>query len=77
MNAELVVTLDDTIKRYEDVTMNAIAVEAKIRPGTVSDLCAGRSKAIKFETLQAIVNALNTLTNERHTIEDVIAIEYR
>lgn len=70
------ITLNDTIIKHEGLTRNAIAVEGKIRPATVGELVNGESKAISFVTLTKIVDALNTLTGERHTIEDVMKIEY-
>lgn len=76
MNATVKITLKETIDKYEGLTRNAVAVEAKIRPATISELYNGESKAIKFDTLERIVNALNTLTHEKHTIDDIITIEY-
>lgn len=76
MKAKVKITLNETINKYEGLTRNAVAVEAKVRPATVNDLCSNVSKAIKFDTLERIVNALNTLTGERHAIDDIIKIEY-
>lgn len=76
MKSNVKITLNNTINKYEGLTRNAVAVEARVRPATVNDLCSGVSKAVKFDTLKRIVDALNTLTGERHTIEDVIIIEY-
>lgn len=69
------ITLDETLNSY-DISRNAIAVEGKIRPATISELVNGKSKSISFATLQKIVDALNTLTGDKHSIEDVILIEY-
>ncbi|OCS82256.1 helix-turn-helix domain-containing protein [Caryophanon tenue] len=59
------ITLSQTLKELEErgknLTKNAIAVEAKVRPSTLSDLAKGDSKAIKFETLNDILNAMNRL----------------
>lgn len=69
------VTLEETIKNAK-LSRNKIAVEGKIRPATISELCTGKSKAISFETLEKIVKALDTLDPSRkHTIEDVLQIE--
>lgn len=76
MKSNVKITLNNTINKYEGLTRNAVAVEARVRPATVNDLCSDVSKAVKFDTLKRIVDALNTLTGERHTIEDVIIIEY-
>ena len=76
MKANVKVTLEETIKKHEGLTRNAVAVEGKIRPATIGELCRNESKAISFDTLQRIVNALNILTGDKHTIEDIITIEY-
>lgn len=72
-------TLKDTLDEL-GTTMNAVAVEAKIRPATVSDLVNGRSKSVNFETLTAIVDALNRISiekdkNKKYGIEDVFTYE--
>lgn len=58
------------------LTKNAIAVEAKVRPSTLSDLAAEKSKSIKFETLDAILDAMNTLSpDNQYTIADIFEYE--
>ena len=69
------ITLDETIKKHK-ITRNAVAVEGKIRPATITELCNGKSKGISFNTLTRIIGALNTLTSEQHTINDVIIVNY-
>lgn len=71
------ITLAETLERLKTegkpMTKNAIAVEAKTRPSTLSDLASGNSKAIKIETLNDILNAMNRLQpNENFTITDII-----
>lgn len=73
--AKVKITLEHTLKEA-GLSRNAVAVEGKIRPATISELINGKSKLISFDTLQRIVTAINTLTGERHTIDDVITIEY-
>ncbi len=75
MKTTIIFTLEDTLKEL-GITRNALAVEAKIRPGTISDLVNGRSKSVNFETLTAIIDALNRISFEkekvkRYRIEDV------
>lgn len=66
-------TLSNLEKKGINLTRNAIAVEAKVRPSTVSDLANNNSKAIKLETLNDILNAMNRLVStEDFTIEDII-----
>lgn len=75
MGERITFTLGKTLKEL-DITKNALAVEAKIRPATVGDLVEGRSKAINFDTLEVILNTINRIGNERgikkhYSIEDV------
>ncbi|MBT2682636.1 helix-turn-helix transcriptional regulator [Bacillus sp. ISL-37] len=62
------------------LTRNALAVEAKVRPATINDLVNGNAKQINFETLKAVIDALNRMAFEkgivkRHTVEDVFTYE--
>lgn len=76
MKAQVKITLNDTIERTDKLTRNKIAVEGRIRPATVSDLCNGKSKSISFETLTRIVDALDVLDDSRrHKITDVLIVE--
>lgn len=59
-----------------DITKNALAVEAKVRPATIHDLVNGNAKQVNFETLKAVIDALNRISFEKdfvkkHTVEDV------
>ncbi|MFE4430840.1 helix-turn-helix domain-containing protein [Peribacillus butanolivorans] len=68
-------SLEGTLKEL-DITKNALAVEAKVRPATIHDLVTGNAKQINFETLKAIIDALNRISFEngkvkRFSIEDV------
>lgn len=66
-------TLDRLDKQGKTITKNAIAVEARVRPSTLSDLAKRDSKAIKFETLNDILNAMNRLLpDEKFTIEHIV-----
>lgn len=69
--------LDKTIEASGGkLTKNAIAVEAKVRPSTLSDLASHKSKSLKIETLDAILNAMNTLIPDgQYTITDIIDYE--
>lgn len=75
IKANVKITLNETLED-SSLTRNAVAVEGKIRPATISELCNGKSKAISFDTLVRIVDALNTLSGDKHTINDVIEITY-
>ena len=76
------ITLSDTLQRLEKegitLTKNKIAVESKTRPSTLSDLANGTTKAIKLETLNDILNAMNRLYPEgSFTIEDIVKYEHK
>ncbi|KAB2333048.1 XRE family transcriptional regulator [Bacillus mesophilum] len=62
------------------ITKNAIAVESKVRPATIADLQNGQAKQINFETLKAIIDAMNRMAAVRgkekvYAIEDVFTYE--
>lgn len=68
--------LDETIKSSDHLTRNNIAVESKTRSNTLSDLCNGKTKAIKLETLNNILNAMNRLdSSKNYDISDIIVYE--
>lgn len=71
-------TLEKTLERL-NITRNRLAVEAKIRPNTISDLASGKTKRIEFATLISILDELNRVAKERGkreiTIEDIIAYD--
>lgn len=74
-------TLGDTLKELK-ITNNKLAVESKVRPGTIKDLVDGRSKSINFATIIAIVTALNRISNEKNIdkhcgIDDIFTIDER
>lgn len=75
----IVPKLGKTLEELE-ITKNALAVEAKVRPATVGDLVSGNARSIQFDTLTAILNALNRKSFEkgkvkRYGILDVIDFE--
>ncbi|WP_416720891.1 helix-turn-helix domain-containing protein [Bacillus subtilis] len=62
---KFVPTLSKTLKELDDLTRNALAVEAKVRPATINDIASGKSKQINMETLNAIIETLNTFAKEK------------
>lgn len=67
------ITLNETLEREGcKLTKNAIAVEAKIRPGTLSDLVNGKSKGVTFDTIERVIDAMNHLDpSGQYTLTDV------
>lgn len=69
-------TLGETLTSLDKSTRNALAVESKVRPTTINDLASGKAKQINFETLAAIIEALNQLAEEKgiekkHSVNDI------
>ncbi|MEC1560432.1 helix-turn-helix domain-containing protein [Bacillus haynesii] len=55
------------------ITKNKLAVEAKVRPATIGDLCEGKTKRLELETIEKILNVLNDLSpTKTYTIDDII-----
>ncbi|MDA1476283.1 helix-turn-helix domain-containing protein [Bacillus changyiensis] len=41
------------------ITNNKLAVEAKVRPATIGDLCEGKTKRLELDTIEKILDVLN------------------
>lgn len=68
----MIFTLGKTLDELK-ITKNKLAVEAKIRPNTISNLVNGDVNSIRMDTLQAIIDTLNTLSKE-NGVEKVYGI---
>lgn len=69
------ITLNDTLENSE-LTRNAIAVKAGIRPATLHELVTEKSKGFTFETLSKILDAMNELdTTRAYDIKDIFVYE--
>lgn len=71
--------LGNTLSELE-ITKNALAVESKVRPATINDLVVGKAKQVNFETLKAIIDAINRIAIEKGTtkvynVDDVFTYE--
>ncbi|MBU8759292.1 helix-turn-helix transcriptional regulator [Bacillus licheniformis] len=59
-----------------EITKNKLAVEAKVRPATIGDLCDGKTKRLELETIEKILNILNEFSHGKsYTIDDIILYE--
>lgn len=72
--------LEEVLKEV-DLTRNALAVEAKIRPATVADLYNGKSKRLELPTISSILDVLNKRStelglNKTYTIDSLIRYTY-
>ncbi len=68
---KIVFTLNKTLEEF-NLSRNKVAVESKIRPMAVGEMFKGKSKAIRIDTLERILETLNRLGNRPVTIEDVM-----
>jgi DNA-binding Xre family transcriptional regulator len=58
-----------------EVTKNALAREAKVRPNLIYEMCEGKTKRIDLETLSTIIDTLNHLSGKQHRLTDIL--EYK
>lgn len=74
-------TLKDTIDEL-GISMYKLSAEAKSRGGTVQSLVDESAKSIRFDKLEALLNALNDIAQSKgidkiYTITDIIDYEYK
>ncbi|KSU83413.1 Cro/C1-type HTH DNA-binding domain-containing protein [Fictibacillus enclensis] len=62
--------LDKTLEEL-DITRNALAVDAKVRPATIQDMVNGLPKRVEFKTLLAILDSLNGMKTKRGITRDI------
>lgn len=69
-----------TLKKTIDdlgITANALAVQARVRPLTIYDLCKGKSRQISLATLNDVILALNYFSQKKgvkkkHSVSDIL-----
>ena len=76
---EVKFTLGHTLKEL-DITINKLAVESKIRPGTIRDMVNGSSKSISLGNIVSILSVLNQISIEKerpkkYAVEDIFIVE--
>ncbi len=59
------------------ITKNKLSTESQVRYNTISDLVNGNANAVRFDSLEAIIDALNAIAAEKrinkiYKIDDVI-----
>lgn len=55
-----------------NVSRNALAREAKVRPNLIYDLCDGKTKRVDLSTLSIIIDTLRAMTGKDYRLTDVI-----
>ena len=64
------------------ITKNALAVEAKVRPATITTYANGDVSRIEIDTLINMLDAMNRMAAERglkkkYGIQDIVTYEYQ
>ncbi len=64
-----------------ELTRNALAVEAKVRPATIHDIYNGDSKRIELPTIQRILDTINDEARKKgktktYSLDDIIKYKY-
>ncbi|AHA71045.1 helix-turn-helix domain-containing protein [Bacillus cereus] len=59
------------------ITKNKLSTESQVRYNTISDLVNGNANAVRFDSLEAIIDALNSIAvekgiNKTYKIDDVV-----
>jgi DNA-binding Xre family transcriptional regulator len=75
MSLAIMIKLNELLeatKEEKEVTKNALAREAKVRPNLIYDLCDGKTKRIELDTLSTIIDTLQVLTGKSYTISDIL-----
>lgn len=73
--------LGDILEELQ-ITKNALAVEAKIRPATVANYVTGEVNRIEIPTLVNMLDALNRFADEKkkgtkYGIDDIMSYEFK
>ncbi|KQN97600.1 helix-turn-helix domain-containing protein [Paenibacillus sp. Leaf72] len=65
------IKLEETLNIH-NITKNALAREAKVRPNFIYEMCEGKTKRIDLDTLSKIIETLTQMTGTEHTLQDVL-----
>ncbi len=68
------ITLEKTLDA-NNITKNALAREAKVRPNLIYDMCEGKTRRLDLDTLSNIIDTLTALSGKKHTLTDVLVYE--
>lgn len=62
----------DRVLAEADITKNALAREAKVRPNLIYDMCEGKTKRMDLDTLSVIIDTLKAMTGRKYTVSDIL-----
>lgn len=73
--------LEDALKEL-GITMNKLSVESKVRSNTIIDLKNGNVSRVDFYSLQAILDTLNVIAEQRSIqrrfdMNDIVKYNYK
>lgn len=65
------IKLEETLDVY-NITKNALAREAKVRPNLIYEMCEGKTRRIDLDTLSNIIDTLSAMTGRPQDITDIL-----
>ncbi|MBK0009719.1 helix-turn-helix transcriptional regulator [Bacillus sp. S35] len=60
------------VLEVHDITRNALAREAKVRPNAVYEMCDNQTKRVDLQTLDKLIVTLNELTEKEINLNDIL-----
>ncbi|CAH1194663.1 hypothetical protein PAECIP111892_01791 [Paenibacillus auburnensis] len=70
-NFKLINLLEDN-----DISKNALAREAKVRPNLIYEMCDNKTKRIELETLEKVLITLSGMIGRHVDVHEVIEYKY-
>lgn len=70
----IIFTLDKTMKGLA-ITQKELAELSGVRPNTISEIRKGKSNALRVETLDALLDAINHLSDGFYGLDAIIEYE--
>lgn len=70
----LIYTLENTMKEL-DINQKTLAEISGVRPNTISELRKGDVGAIRVETLESLLDAINRLSDKSYGLDAIIKYE--
>ncbi|WP_307721818.1 helix-turn-helix domain-containing protein [Paenibacillus humicus] len=58
-----------------NITKNALAREAKVRPNLIYELCENKTKRIELDNFEKIIRTLKEMTGKQIEIQDLMKYE--
>lgn len=68
--------LNQIIDEHENLTRNALAREAKVRPNLIYEMCENKTMRIELGNFEKILLALFHMTGHKYEVKDLIEYQY-